>query len=198
MLQRALKPSEPPPKNQVDPKNKGKKHRRFIKRSHWKKIQDKKKLTPITPIYNYSKIELTKAMTKFMSRGLNFCINPKKFNMTELLVDVRKFERKLKWKEFFTDDDDTQINEWTPEIFPKEKNNLPAKSSKGLNNFITGIRGELRGTELNKVRPNLPGEEEEAIQTLILLQKSQEIIIKLWDKGAVIIICGFIETKMQL
>ncbi len=79
--------------------------------------------------------------------------------------------------------------------FPKRKNNLPTKSSKGLNNFVTGIRGELRGSELNKVRPNLPRDEEEAIQTLILLQKSQEIIIKPCDKGAGIIICDFMKYK---
>jgi hypothetical protein len=86
--------------NQDCPKDKGK-NRRFIKRNQWKKIQDKKKTTPITPIYNYSKIELSESMTKVLSRGLNFCINPKKFKTTEMLVDYRKFERKLKWKEFF-------------------------------------------------------------------------------------------------
>jgi hypothetical protein len=44
--------------------------------------------------------------------------------------------------------------------------------------------------EQNKVRPNLPKTEEEALQKL-KLQKSQEIIIKPCDKGAGILICDF-------
>jgi hypothetical protein len=115
--------------------------------------------------------------------------------MTELFVDYRKFERKLKWKEFFSDEEETQCNDWAPDIFPKEKTNLPNKTSKNLNHFITGIKGELRGTEFNKVRPNLPKEEEDALNKLILLQKTQEIIIKPCDKGAGIFICNFDDYK---
>jgi hypothetical protein len=104
-------------------------------------------------------------MTNVLSKGLNFCVNPKKFNVTELKVDLRKFERKLKWKEFFTDKKETEPNNWQPDIFPIEKTSLPAKSSKNLNNFITGIRSELTGTEFNSTRSNLTKDEEEALKT---------------------------------
>ena len=55
-------PTQPPePSSQ-----KHKKHRRFIKRRRWRKIQDRKKAKAIntTAIYNYSDLTLTKAMTK--------------------------------------------------------------------------------------------------------------------------------------
>jgi hypothetical protein len=37
----------------------------------------------------------------------------------ELLVDFRKFERSMMWKEYFKDEE--REEEWKPEIFPKEK-----------------------------------------------------------------------------
>jgi hypothetical protein len=135
---------------------KRKKHRRFVERNKWKKRQDKKKSQPLTAIYNYSDLTLTEAMTNLLNRGLNFCINPLKLNLTEILVDYRKFDRKLRWKEFFAEKEELQINDWTPDIFPKEKTNVPNKNSKGPNNFINGIRSKLTGTAFNKSRPNIP------------------------------------------
>jgi hypothetical protein len=40
-------------------------------------------------------------------------------NLTELLVDFRKFERSMKWKEYFKDKGFEE--ERQPEIFRKEK-----------------------------------------------------------------------------
>jgi hypothetical protein len=79
-------------------KQKHKKHRRFLERTKWKKIQDKKKMQQITSIYNYSNLELSETMTKVLNRGLNNCTNPLRLNLTEILVYYIKSERKLKWK----------------------------------------------------------------------------------------------------
>jgi hypothetical protein len=57
-----------------------------------------------------------------------------------------------------------------------------------LNNFIEGTKSELIGKEFNKSRPNLPKDEENAIKT-------REIVRKLCDKGAGIIICDFKDYK---
>ena len=70
-----------------------KKNRKFIRRNKWKKLQDKKKKVNITAVYNYSKSTLTEAMENILNRGLNFCINPIKLNLSELLVDYKKFEK---------------------------------------------------------------------------------------------------------
>ena len=58
-----------------------------------------------------------------------------------MLVDFKKFERKIRWREFFFDEDDEQT-EWTQKIFKKETTSQP-KGSKHLNNFLTGVKSEL-------------------------------------------------------
>ena len=68
-----------------------------------------------------------------------------KLNLTEILVDFRKFERKLKWREFWADEEGIVPDaEWKQEIFPKQKFELPTtRPSTGLSNFIIGVKSEL-------------------------------------------------------
>jgi hypothetical protein len=66
--------------------------------------------------------------------------------------------------------------------FSGGKTNLHTNSSKSLNNFITGVRSDLIGTDFNSSRSNPCKDEEEAIKTLILHQQKQLIIIKHSDK----------------
>jgi hypothetical protein len=131
-IENIRKPQESSPENE---EKKGKKHRRFVKRNTWKRTQDKKKMETITAVYNYSDLTLTEGMTKILNRGLNFCITPILLNITEILVAYRKFERKMKWKDFFADQNPDETKEWKQGIFPKEKTNLPARNSKNLVNF---------------------------------------------------------------
>jgi hypothetical protein len=177
------------PKEKVKKKDK---HRRFIKRGRWRKIQQRQKAKQITAFYNYSDLVLTNSMSKILNRGLNFYVTPPNLNVTEMLVDYRKFERKMKWKEFFSDKDkENDDQEKIPEVFPKEKSNLPPKGGSPLNNFLIGVKSELTGTQLNKVRPNIPKDETEALNSLKKLQKECQIVIKPCDKGAGIIICNY-------
>jgi hypothetical protein len=115
-------------------------HRRFIKRSKWKRIQDRKKKETTSAVYNHSSLELTEAMTKILNRGLNFCVTPLTLNITEVLVDYRKYERKVKWVEFFSyqneDKDPESEKDWKPEIFRKEKSNLPPNTSNAVKNLF--------------------------------------------------------------
>ncbi len=98
----------------------------------------------------------------------------------------------MRWKEFFTDKDNEDPDQtWVPPVFPKEKSNLPPKGGKPLSDFLTGVRNELLGTKLNRIRPNVPKEELEALNELTKLQKECKIIIKPCDKGAGIIVCDF-------
>ena len=44
------------------------------------------------------------------------------FNLTEILVDFRKFERLLRWKEFWADEEGhPDKSDFTPDVFPKHK-----------------------------------------------------------------------------
>ena len=46
-----------------------------------------------TIVYNYSSIHLDNHMNKLLNRGLNFAVLPLKLDLTEVLVDFKRFER---------------------------------------------------------------------------------------------------------
>jgi hypothetical protein len=97
-------------------------------------------------------------MEKVLNCGLNFCVTPLSLNITELLVDYRKYEHKIKWAEFFgniKEDNKLDIDEFKPEIFPKEKSNLPPNTSAAIKTFLSGVKSELTGTTYNKTHPNI-------------------------------------------
>ena len=55
----------------------------------------------VFPIYLGYK--LTPSMIEFLNRGLNYCVMPAKVNQSNLMSDFRKFERKMRWTEFFSE-----------------------------------------------------------------------------------------------
>ena len=82
---------------------------------------------------------LTEAMQKVLNRGLNFAILPLKLDLTQVLVDFKRFERTMIWQEFWfgkTHESDA----YKPLIFKEKKNNLPInhKVPNGLKTFLGG------------------------------------------------------------
>ena len=71
-----------------------------IKSKNENKRYTPKHLKP-TIIYNYSSIELNEQMNKLLNRGLNFAILPLKLDITQVLVDFKRFERSTIWHEFW-------------------------------------------------------------------------------------------------
>ena len=59
-----------------------------------------KNLKP-TIIYNNSNFELSEPMNKVLNRGLNIAILPLKLDITQVLVDFKRFERSVIWQEFW-------------------------------------------------------------------------------------------------
>ena len=51
-------------------------------------------------IFNYSSVTLTKDMETIFNKGLNFAIIPLKLDRTQVLTDLKRFERTMIWKEF--------------------------------------------------------------------------------------------------
>ena len=166
--------------------------RKWLSKTQFRRLKKKENRKKINVVFNYSDIQLTEAMSRLLNRGLNFALTPLSLNMTQVLTDFAKFERKLIWREFFAGIDDDQ--DYVPPIFRKEKHNFPKnhKTPQELKTFISGVKSELMDPEnRNHVRPNLPPDEIEALQKLIELQKSRIITIKPCDKGAGIIILNF-------
>ena len=134
-------------------------------------------------------------MKTILNRGLNFCVSPLTLNITNILVEYRKYERTVKWVEFFADKDtesefDTESS-WKKEIFPKEKSNVPPNSSTAVKTFLNSVKSEISGTIYNKTKPNISKAESEALAQLVKLQRNCIIVIKPCDKGAGIIICDY-------
>ena len=131
-------------------------------------------------------------MEKVLNRGLKFCIQPHKLDLTQLLVDFKSFERTMVWQEFWYGR--KQEGEYNPPIFKTKKDNLPKnhKTPKQLKCFLGAVRSEIMDPQnRNKVPTNLPPEELKALKELIELLKEKQIIIKPCDKGAGIIILDF-------
>jgi hypothetical protein len=166
--------------------------RRFVKKTVWTRRQRKFRNKGVKLYFNYSKIPITPAMDRLLNRGLNYCITPNKVNVTELLVDIDKFARKMLWQEFFHDKP-TDENRKEP-IVKNQKTNLPKKhkTPEKLKMFLHATSSDLLdGKTRNMVHQNLPPEELEALKQLTDLQKNRVITIKPADKGAGIVILEF-------
>ena len=165
----------------------------WIPNSRFKRQQNSIKKQKLNIVFNYSKIELTVHMTNVLNRGLNFCILPMKLDITQVLVDWKRFERTMIWTEFWHGSEDCINKE---RIFQIKKNNLPKnhKTPDDLKVYLEAAKWELIDNKnRTKTECNLPSEEVKAIKELIQLQKDRIITIKPCDKGAGIIILDFQE-----
>ena len=143
-------------------------------------------------MFNYSKIKLTQAMENLLNRGFNFSILPLKLDLTQVLVDFKRFERSIIWHEYFYGKESN--SEMRPKIFKSNKSNLPRnyKLPEGLKTYLGSIKSEIMDhRNRNDIKCNLPQEEIQAIKDLIKLQKDRIIVIKSCDKGAGMIILDF-------
>ena len=169
------------------------KKRKWLKKSKYQKMVKKQKKQRVSVIFNYSSINLTKDMESLLNRGLNYSVLPEKLNLTQVLVDFKRFERTMLWTEFWSG---KPKEEYKPPLFKKQKTNLPTKhpTPAALKTMLAATKSEILDPEnQNKSRPNLPPGEMKALARLIELQKQQVITIKPCDKGAGIIILDFQE-----
>ena len=133
-------------------------------------------------------------MIEILNVGLKFAILPVKLDITQVLVDFRKYEGNLIWKDFFFGKEDS--DKYKPPIFKLYKTNLPKnhKTQEGLKTFIGATKSEILDPRIrNKVSCNVSQDHVKAIKELINLQKQQKNIIKRCDNGAGIIILEFQE-----
>ena len=116
-----------------------------------------------------------------------------KLDITEVLVDFKRFERSVIWREFFYGREDEEVQYEKP-IFKTTKYNLPSNYTvpKPLKIFLGSVKSEiLDHRNRQPANPNLPVEEIQAMQELIKLQRQIQVIIKACDKGAGPIILDF-------
>ena len=131
-------------------------------------------------------------MESLLNRGLNFSILPLKLDITQVLVDFKRFERSIIWHEYFYGrDPDIDVK---AKVFKTQKTNMPKnyKTPEGLKTFLGSIKSEIMDhRNRNNIPSNLPQIEIQAMKELIKLQKEKAIVIKPCDKGAGIIILDY-------
>ena len=78
--------------------------RKFVHRARFQRQVRAKRGTPVKPLWtNYSRVhEITPAQSKFLNLGPNFCDMPKKFNRTEVEASLLRWERSMRWREFWS------------------------------------------------------------------------------------------------
>ena len=133
-------------------------------------------------------------MDRLLNRGLNFSILPDKIDITQLLVDCKKYERAVIWTEYWHGKENIELKEQP--IFKTNKSNLPKnyRVPDDLKVFLNSIRSEISDPR-NRIDEecNLPPDEKAALKDLAKLQKDKKIVIKSCDKGAGILILDYSE-----
>ena len=133
-------------------------------------------------------------MDRLLNRGLNFSILPNKIDFTQLLVDLKKYERSAIWTEFHFGKEN--IEPMSKPTFKKNKTNLPKNYSvpEELKIFLNSVRSEISDPRNRRQEGcNLPMDEMAALKELTKLQKEKVIVIKACDKGAGVIILNYDE-----
>ena len=123
-------------------------------------------------VFNYSNIDLSDDMETLLNKGLNFSILPYKLDMTQVWVDLKRFERSAVWTEFWHGREDQESQE--PQIFKEHKTNLPKNNCvpEGLKTFLSSVRSELQDhRNRNSAECNLTKGELAALKQLQQLQK---------------------------
>ena len=131
-------------------------------------------------------------MENLLNRGFNFSILPLKLDLTQVLVDFKKFERSVIWHEYFYGNESN--GDYRKKIFKTNKSNLPKnyKSPEALKTYLGSIKSEIMDHKnRNNIPCNLPHDEILALKELIHLQKTKVIVIKPCDKGAGMIILDY-------
>ncbi|CAB4056267.1 unnamed protein product [Lepeophtheirus salmonis] len=113
-------------------------------------------------------------------------------NPTSKIVSNSGSEEKKKRRRFTKEEgEDVCEDEYVLPVFKIQKSNLPNGTSKEVEGFLSGIKGELIGTPSNRIHPNILQDEKEVLKELISHQKNRPLIIKVADKGGGIFLADF-------
>ena len=141
-----------------------------IPNSRYKRHQKKIKKQNLNVVFNISSVKLTEGMGNVLNRGLNFSILPGKLDITQVLVDWKRFERTMIWKEWwYCNENETNFKE---NIFKPKKTNLPRnyKVPNGLKTYLGAVKPEIVDPKnRHKAECNIPPDEVKALKELVKL-----------------------------
>ena len=97
---------------------------KILPKNKYRKVIHKLKRKNVSVVFNVSNLVLTESMEKLLNRGFKFAILPLKLDLTQVLVDYKRFERSMIWHEFWFGTPQGE-NTYKPPLFKSKKNNLP-------------------------------------------------------------------------
>ena len=97
----------PSPGNANPPRSRIKKKKNGRSRSKRHKTSSQQ---PEDTVINLSNVQLSEAEIKLLSRGLTFVPTPQRINWSEIQADINDFARRLRLKEFFDKDGNTETD----------------------------------------------------------------------------------------
>ena len=190
LKEKHCQPSDKPNTDGYKAPPKASNNRRFMKRNKYRKWKIREAQKKVNLITNLSDYPLNEAMTNLLNRGLSFVPTPEGVNKSQLVSDLSRYERHMKWKDFFFQDgpqeSDNDFEEETgpKDLFKQKKSNLPStKAPPALRDYLSAVRSDILGSTRKGVHPNIPKEEAIAIKELQTAQKEGQIVIKPSDKG---------------
>ena len=134
-------------------------------------------------VVNLSSPELTESEKSLLSKGLNFCPQPKSYDKGKLVEDTKAFTRRMRLKSHFADHSDSPSEEKYPDFIPKSYWQ-PLKQGCDLEGFVNRLESAVRSHIPPKPKhDNLSKSDHSALYSL---QKHEDIVIKHADKGSAV------------
>jgi len=133
-------------------------------------------------VFNYSSKTLTEDQKRVLSYGLTF-VPSRKLNLTKLLTDLTEWERRMRLREFFHD------NEKNCKAEENEKSSKTWTPSCGrepwLDLYIQTVKEDIVKNIKTRFKKNLSKREEVALKNLLL---DDSIVIRPADKGSGVVV----------
>ena len=128
------------------------KNRRWIPKSQYRRLNKSILKQQINLVTNLSNIQLTNGQKSLLNKGLNFCPNPDKVNLTQISADCYHLERNMAWKYIFPPGSNNLDPDYVKSPFDNTKKvNMPSYYPQEISTFAESVRSDLIGAHQNKV-----------------------------------------------
>ena len=139
---------------------------------------------------NLSAKTLTPGQISLLSRGNKFIPNNRKTDLTKVLSDIKEWERRMRLREYFFQEDPIAEEEGKEgEKWDKKKKSSNFTPGSGrdrcLDTYIDCVRGDISSGLKANVKWNITKEEEIAMKELL---SDDTIVIRQADKGSGVVV----------
>ena len=192
-------PPSTPPSSTPSVHTPPRRRRQFVPRNRYKReqVRRERELHHRSLVTNCSSFPISPVQDKLLSRGLNFVPSPKAVNKSLMAARWQRFGRTVRWKEFWHGKVEGQAVTGPKKIFKRVKSNLPPyPPPRHLRTFLQAAADDVFLAPLNTMHPNLPVEEEEAMQELVEAQNRGEYKILPNDKSGGVTVVDLTDYKL--